>query len=243
MSASAPGVDPKRTDSMYIVVVGGGKVGSNVARALLRMGHEVSIVEIRSTRYQALEAEFEHRAIRGDGTEIYVLEAAGMGRAQWCIAATGDDEDNIIIAQVARERFGVEQVVARVNDPRNQEHFDLLGIAPTVCATTSILSLVEHEVPHHTLVKLLTLRKEGLEMIEMEIGGHSPAAGTRIRDIDLPRASLIVSVLRDGEAFVPRGASHLEAGDQVLVITEPGHDDELVAMLGAVTSSEVAEEA
>ena len=120
---------------MYAVIVGGGKAGANVARALLRMGHEVSIVEHRPTRFATLEAEFEHIARYGDGTELFVLEAAGTARADVCIAVTGDDEDNIIIGQLSRDHFGVANVVARVNDPRNQEHFDLLGIAPTVCAS------------------------------------------------------------------------------------------------------------
>ena len=154
---------------MYAVIVGGGKAGANVARALLRMGHEVSIVEHRPTRFATLEAEFEHIARYGDGTELFVLEAAGTARADVCIAVTGDDEDNIIIGQLSRDHFGVANVVARVNDPRNQEHFDLLGIAPTVCATESILALIEHEVPQHSLVHLFSLRRENLDIISIAV--------------------------------------------------------------------------
>ena len=153
---------------MYAVIVGGGKAGANVARALLRLGHEVTIVESRTSRLATLEAEFEHMARYGDGTELFVLEAAGMARADVCIAVTGDDEDNIIIGQVSKEHFGVQNIVARVNDPRNQEHFDLLGIAPTVCATESILALIEHEVPQHSLVHLFSLRRENLDILEIK---------------------------------------------------------------------------
>ncbi len=216
---------------MYVVIVGGGKVGANVGRALLRMGHEVTVVESRSARFAVLEEEFEHMVRYGDGTEIFVLEAAGMGRADVCIAVTGDDEDNIIICQVARDKFGVQNLVARVNDPRNQEHFDLLGISPTVCSTTAILSLIEHEVPEHSLVHLFSLRRENLEIIEVQISEESPAAGRRVGDLDLPAGSLIISVLRKKQGRVPDADTVLESGDQVVAIVEPGREDELSRLL------------
>lgn len=213
---------------MYAVIVGGGKVGANVGRALLRMGHEVSIVEARPQRFATLEAEFEHMARHGDGTEIFVLEAAGMGRADVCIAVTGDDEDNIVIGQVARDRFGVENVVARVNDPRNQEHFDLLGVAPTVCATESILSLIEHEVPQHSLVHLFSLRRENLDIMEIGVVEDSRADGAIVGDLPMPRGTQVISVLRNRVGRVGDPAWRLAAGDQVVVIAEPGHESALM---------------
>ena len=133
---------------MYILVAGGGKVGANLTRILLELGHEVTLIEQRRDRFDRLEEEFEHRALLGDATELYVLERAGIGRPpDIVVAVTGDDEDNMIICQVARERYGVEKAIARVNDPRNQAHFDLLGISPTVSATSSILAMIVHEVP------------------------------------------------------------------------------------------------
>ena len=133
---------------MYAIVAGGGKVGTGVLRRMLRLGHEATLVEQRRDRFERLEEEFEHQVLHGDATELYVLEQAGIERPpDLVIAVTGDDEDNIVIGQVARERYGVPKVIARVNDPRNQKHFDLLGIAPTVSATVSIMALVEHEVP------------------------------------------------------------------------------------------------
>jgi trk system potassium uptake protein len=216
---------------MYAVIVGGGKVGANVGRALLRMGHEITLVECSSARFAVLEREFEHMVRHGDGTELFVLDGAGMGRADVCIAVTGDDEDNIIICQVARARFAVENVIARVNDPRNQAHFDLLGIRPTVCATASILSLIEHEVPEHALVHLLTLRQENLEIVEVQLNDASPAAGRRIGELDLPRGCLLISVLRDKLAMVPDGKTVLQPGDQVIAIVEPANEEELARQL------------
>ncbi len=216
---------------MYAVIAGGGKVGANVGRALLRMGHEITIIESRLSRFTTLEAEFEHMARYGDGTELFVLEAAGLARADVCIAVTGDDEDNIIIGQVARDHFGVQNVVARVNDPRNQEHFDLLGVAPTVCATESIMALIEHEVPQHPLVHLFSLRRENLDIIEIGVAAGSVAAGARLGDLDIPTGSLVISVLRNR---VGRGASPdtvLEPGDQVVAIVEPGREASVTQML------------
>ncbi len=110
-----------------------------------------------------------------------MLERAGIARPpDIVLALTGDDEDNLVIAQLAREKYGVEQVIARVNDPRNQAHFDLLGISPTVCATSSIMALVEHEVPEHDLIHLLELRRENLEIVEVQIDRDSPSAGKRV---------------------------------------------------------------
>lgn len=213
---------------MYAIIVGGGKVGANVGRALLRMAHEVSIVEARPSRFATLEAEFEHMARYGDGTEIFVLEAAGMARADVCIAVTGDDEDNIVIGQVARDHFGVENVVARVNDPRNQEHFDLLGVAPTVCATESILSLIEHEVPQHSLVHLFSLRRENLDIMEIGVVPESRADGSTVGDLPMPRGTLVISVLRNRVGRVADAGTLLAAGDQVVVIAEPGQESALM---------------
>lgn len=213
---------------MYAIIVGGGKVGANVGRALLRMGHEVSIVEARPSRFATLEAEFEHMARCGDGTEIFVLEAAGMARADVCIAVTGDDEDNIVIGQVARDHFGVENVVARVNDPRNQEHFDLLGVAPTVCATESILSLIEHEVPQHSLVHLFSLRRENLDIMEIGVVAESRADGATVDGLPMPRGTLVISVLRNRVGRVADPGTTLAAGDQVVVIAEPGQESALM---------------
>ena len=149
---------------MYVLVAGGGKVGANVTRMLLRGGHEVTLIEQNPIRVERLAEEFEHQVMLGDSTELHVLERAGIARPpDVVVAATGDDEDNIVICQLARLRYSVEHVVARVNDPRNQEHFDLLEIAPTVSATTAILALIEHEVPeHHEVIHLLQLRREAI---------------------------------------------------------------------------------
>jgi len=212
---------------MYIVIAGGGKVGANLARNLLEMGHEVTLIEQRRDRFEQLEDELEHQVQRGDATEIYVLERAGIARPpDLLLAVTGDDEDNIVICQIAREKYGVPKVIARVNDPRNQPHFDLLGISPTVCATSNIMALVEHEVPEHGLIHLLELRNENLEIVEVQIDKNSPSAGKTVERLQLPQDSRLISITRDGQSEIAVGSTKLHPGDRVLAILQPGREDE-----------------
>jgi trk system potassium uptake protein TrkA len=214
------------------LTAGGGKVGANLARLLLRAGHEVTLIEQRGDRFAALEDEFEHVVQRGDATEIFTLERAGIKRPpDLVLAVTGDDEDNVVICQLAKEKYGVPKVIARVNDPRNQAHFDLLGISPTICATSNIMGLIEHEVPEHDLVHLLELRRENLEIIEVQISEDSPVAGKRVDRLELPEGSRLISVMRNGESEIAVGSTELRPGDQVLAILQPGKEDELRKVL------------
>jgi trk system potassium uptake protein TrkA len=213
---------------MYVIVAGGGKIGANIARTLIGMQREVTIVEQRRDRFELLESEFGHSAMLGDATEIAVLERAGIARPpDLVLAVTGDDEDNLIISQIAKEGYGVPKAIARVNDPRTQQHFDLLGITQTVCATSGLLGLVEHEVPEHGLVRLLELRREGLEVVEMQITGDSPAAGKRVAGLSLPEGVRLVSVTRNGVGEIAAGETVIRPGDQVIAILKPGFENSL----------------
>ncbi|MDQ3935053.1 MAG: TrkA family potassium uptake protein [Actinomycetota bacterium] len=214
---------------MYILIVGAGKVGWNLARELLGRGNEVTVVEADRARYATVEEELEHAAHSGDGSELWVLERAGIERAEMVIAVTGDDEDNILISQVAREKYGVERVIARCNNPRNLQHFDLLGVRPTVSATDLILRLIEHEVPRYGPLHLLDLPQERLEIIEVEVQSGSSADGAMVKEIGLPEGSLIISILRDGTGFVPLSDSTIEAGDEVLVVLDTGLEEKVSA--------------
>ncbi len=207
---------------MYIVVVGAGKVGWNLARELIGKGNEVTVIESAPSRFAMVEEELEHAVHYGDGSELWVLERAGVGRADMVIAVTGDDEDNILICQVAREKYGVERVIARCNNPRNLQHFELLGIKPAVSATDLILRLIEHEVPRYGFLHLLDLPQERLDIIEIEVAEGSPAAGTMVKDLGLPDGSLAIAILRHGAGFVPLHDSVIEAGDEVLIVLDTG---------------------
>ena len=217
---------------MYIIIVGAGKVGWNLARELLNKEHEVTVIEANRRRYLTVEQELEHNIQYGDASELWVLERAGIQRADMVIAVTGDDEDNMLICQVAREKYMVERIIARVNNPRNLEHFELLGIKPSVSATGLILNLIEHEVPEYGLVHLLDFPEERLEIIEMLLEKDSRVAGQRVGDLDMPEGSLLISVLREGRGFVPGPETVLEPGDEILAVLDPGREEDLKVFLG-----------
>ncbi|MBK5111970.1 MAG: TrkA family potassium uptake protein [Thermoleophilia bacterium] len=217
---------------MYVIVAGAGKVGVNLTRELLEQGHEVTLIEQNRHRYMVIEQELEHNIQFGDASELWVLERCGIERADMVIAVTGDDEDNILICQVAKEKYGVDRIIARVNNPRNRPHFDLLGIKPVVSATDLILRLLEHEVPHHNLVHLLDLEEERIEIIEVRVRDDSPIVGKKVGEIDIPDRSLLISILREGEGFVPTADSDLRAGDDILAVLDPEQEEELKRRLG-----------
>src|SRR5262245_8685097 len=205
---------------MYVLIVGAGKVGWNLARELIQKRHEVTVIESDQARYAVVEEELEHSVHYGDGSELWVLERAGIERSDLVIAVTGDDEDNILISQVAREKYGVPRIVARCNNPRNLQHFELLGVKPAISATDLIPRLIEHEVPKYGLVHLLDLPEERLEIIELEVAEESDAAGRRVKDLGLPDGSLVISILRNGGGFVPAGDSVVQGGDEVLIVLD-----------------------
>ena len=221
---------------MYVLIVGAGKVGWNLARELIEKENEVTVIESDRHRYEVVEEELEHTVQYGDGTELWVLERAGIERADLVIAVTGDDEDNILICQVAREKYGVERVVARCNNPRNLQHFELLGVKPAVSATDLILRLIEHEVPQYGLVHLLDLEEERLEIIELEVAdgsaadgkpGQGPRPARRLaRDLDPARRRRLRAGRRLGGRGGRRGAAgarHRPRGDGDRALLAPGH--------------------
>ena len=215
---------------MYVLIVGGGKVGLNLTRELVAKGHEVTLIEGDRSLYLRIEQELEHADQYGDGTELWVLERAGIQRADLVVAVTGDDEDNILICQVAKEKYLCDRIIARCNNPRNLQHFKLLGIVPAVSATDLILNLIEHEVPGHGLVHLLDLPDEQLEIIEVEVVAGAPAEGRRVSELGLPDGSLVISVLpRGGGGFVPKADTVINVGDEVLIVLDPGLEEDITA--------------
>src|SRR5215211_8645317 len=219
-------------EAMYVIIVGAGKVGWNLARELIEKGNEVTLIEGNMDRYLTVEQELEHNIQYGDASELWVLERAGISRSDMVIAVTGDDEDNMLICQVAKEKYLVDQIIARVNNPRNRRHFDLLGIRPSVSATDLILRLLEHEVPEYGLVHLLDLQEEQLEIIEMLLGKDSSVTGRRVGDLRMPEGSLLISVLRAGKGFVPTADTVLEEGDEILAVLDPGKEEDLKDLFG-----------
>ena len=218
--------------SLFVLIVGGGKVGANLARSLLHEGYEVALVESNRHKYEDLEREFGHAVVLGDGTEIHILQQAGIGRADYVVSVTGDDEDNIIISQLAREKFGLQNVIARVNNPRNQATFDSLGIKPTVNSVSSLLSLIEHHLPQHHILNLLEFEEENIRMVELTISGGSRIVGSKIKDLNLPAGILLALIFRGRDAVIPHGEIVLQSEDHLVIIAESGREGDLESLIG-----------
>jgi len=218
--------------TLFILIVGGGKVGINLGRLLRVEGYEIVVIESNRRKYEVLEREFEHAAVLGDGTEMDTLERAGIARADYVLAVTGDDEDNIIICQLATEKYGVPHVVARVNNPLNQRTFDSLGITPTVSSVASILALVEQRLPRHRLLSLMTFEEENIVLMEVVVTEDSAVVGRKLADLSLPPGILLALIFRGHEALVPHGDVELRSEDRLMIVVERGKEDELYRILG-----------
>jgi trk system potassium uptake protein TrkA len=205
---------------MYVIVVGGGKVGYYLARALLEEGHEILVVEKDPERSEFIRNELGSVCLRGDGCEITILTEAGTGRADMFIAVTGDDEDNLVACQIAKHKFNVPRTMARINNPRNEAIFKKLGIDVTISSTNIILEYIEQEVPTHPLTHLLDIRDKGLEIVEVKIPPNSPTIGKQIKELSLPAESILALIIRKHEKpLVPTAETILQAGDQVIAAT------------------------
>lgn len=217
---------------MYIIVVGGGKVGYYLAKELVEEGHEVLVIEKDATKVERIAEDLGDITLRGDGCEAATMEMAGFGRADMVIAVTGDDEDNLVVCQVAKAKFNVPRAMARINNPKNKEIFKRLGIDTTVSATTAILAQIEQELPTHPLIPLLTLKGGGLEMVEVKVPENSAVVGKRIGEILLPQQSIIALIVdEDGVPRVPKSDTVVRAGDEVVAVTRTENEDALRSVL------------
>ncbi len=203
---------------MYIIVVGGGQVGYHLARTLMAKEHEVLIVEKDPRRAGRINEELGPVVFEGDGCEFRTLQQIGTNRADVVAALTGDDEDNLVVCQISKQKFGVTRTIARVNDPRNEDIFRRLGIDDTVSSTKVIDDLIEQEMNTGDVIPLAALRRGSLEIIEATIRKGAPAARKMVRDLDLPPDSLLMCVIREGHAVLPQGETVLEAGDVVIAL-------------------------
>jgi trk system potassium uptake protein TrkA len=224
---------------MYIIVVGGGKVGYYLAKTLLNDGHEVLIIERDKRKCDIISTELGSIVQRGDGTDSTVMEEAGMTRADLTVAATGDDDDNLMICQMAKKKFDVKRTIARINNPKNERIFKLLGIDHTVSVTDLILAQIEREIPAHSLIHLLTLRDAGTSFVEAIVPDKSPVVGKMIRELQVPDDCVIPLIIRDGKGIVPHGETVLVSGDEVVAVTTIEHEDILNRLFSGVSMKKV----
>lgn len=214
---------------MRVVVVGGGKVGYYLAKTLIENKHQVSLIENTSEKAKRLAEELEILVIRGDGTNQYDLADAACDSADIVAAVTGRDEVNLIVCQVARKYFSPKKVIARVNNPRNQELFATLGVDLTVSSTAIIAEMIEREMVLDSVRTLVSFDRADLALVEVDIGEVSAANGKSVKQLaqDLPVNCVLVAVIRGQQAILPRGDTVLKSGDLVMAMASPESQDEL----------------
>jgi trk/ktr system potassium uptake protein len=216
---------------MFIIVVGGGKVGYYLTRELLGSGHEVVLLEKDPRRAAEIAHEIGSVVLNRDGCEGKHLAAAGANRAAIVAAVTGDDEDNLVVCQMAKHHFDVPRTIARVNSPKNEALFRKLGVDEVINPTRIALGAIEQDIPVHDLLHLAQLSTGDLELVEAQIEADSPAAGRAARDLALPDGCILFVVIRNSVAQAVRPDTTLEAGDKLVALSRTDCQDDVRRML------------
>jgi trk system potassium uptake protein TrkA len=218
---------------MYIIVVGGGKVGFYLTKSLLSEGHEVLLIERDSIKAENYVEQLGAVVIDGDGSEAATLGNAGAARADVVIAVTGEDEDNLVISQVAKKKFNVPKTIARVNNPKNERLFRMLGIDVTVSQTNYIFNLIEQSIPNMSFVHLLSLSHEAMTIVDAKIGAESRAANKPVSALGLPEDCILAAVIRGSDLMIPNPDTVLLPGDDVIALSHRRSEASLQAVLGS----------
>src|SRR3954452_9219446 len=223
---------------MFVLVVGGGKVGYYLTRELLESGHEVVLMEKDRARASQIADEIGSIVVPQDGCEGKYLGEAGAGRADIVAAVTGDDEDNLVICQMAKHHFDVPRAIARVNNPKNEELFRHLGVDEVISPTRMVLGSIEQDIPVHDLLHLAALGESDLEIIEAQLNESSPAVGHAPGELAIPEGCTLFAVVRANVATPLRADTVLSAGDKVLAIGKTDCETQLrEALLGTSSTS------
>ncbi len=211
----------------YVVVVGGGRVGYFLTKALLENNMEVTIIEESQKIYSLVSRQVDCPVIRGDGSSVAVQEQAGVGRANVFVAVSNHDHDNLIACQIAKNRFGVPKTIARVKNPRNEVVMQKLGVDVTVSSTAMMRDIIQSELPTSRIRTVLDFRTGELELMEYHLDTDSPVAGRCLRELEFPADCSVVTILRNATAIIPRGDTVLENGDILLALVKMGAEPAL----------------
>jgi len=216
---------------VYILIIGAGKVGYFLAKRLCQGKHTVSIVDKDRLICDQIAKELEALVVNGDGCDPRILEEAGIQRADVLAAVTGDDEDNLIICQLAKEKFNLQRTVGRVNNPDNEHTFSELGIDVPVDSTKIIAKIIEEEVSFSDFVNLMSFKRGKLAIVRLDLPEDSPVINKEVKDITLPQDAVLVSILRGEEVILPKGNTVLKSGDDIIALTLIGNEPQLLNLL------------
>lgn len=212
---------------MYIIVIGGGKVGFHLTKILLSSNHEVMIIETKAELCEKIANQLNISVNNGDGTTIDKLEEVGAERADILVATTGRDEDNLIACQLAKNYFKIKRTISRVNNPKNIDIFEKLGVDLAVSSTSIIADYIEREIDYQGIKRLTSLKNGRLIISEIRITEHSAVSKKSLKDIELPANSIIISVIRDEEIIIPNGFTVLHKDDVVIAASSSEELDKL----------------
>jgi trk system potassium uptake protein TrkA len=216
---------------MYILIVGAGKVGYFLARRLAQGKHTISVIDKDRQICEELAKELDVLVVNGDACDPKILEEAGINRADVLAAVTGDDEDNLIICQLAKERFNLQRTVGRVNNPDNEHTFNELGIDVPVDSTKIIAKIIEEEVSFSDFVNLMSFKRGKLAIVRVDLPDDAPVINRQVKDIALPKDAVLVSIVRGEEVILPKGDTVLKTGDDVIALTMIGNEPQLLSLL------------
>ena len=220
---------------MYIIIVGGGNIGYFLAKRLFQDKHAVVLIEQDRQRALDIAKELDILVIQGDGCESQILEQAGIEKADVLAAVTGDDEDNFIICQLAKEKFGISRTVGRVNDPKNERTFSKLGIDVPINSSAIIAKIIEEEASFSDFVNLLSFKRGKLAIVRVDLISGSPVVNKTLQEITLPESSVLVSIIRGHEVIVPKGDTVLLPHDDIIALTSIENEQQLLtALIGKI---------
>ncbi len=218
---------------MRTIIIGGGKLGYYLAATMLDHDHEVKLIEKDDKKCMLLANTLDAEVISGDGTDIELLASCGAKKADCFIAVTGSDQDNLVASQLAKKRFFIHKVITRANNPRNLEAFRKLGFGTTVSSTEIITNLIEQEVELESMKLVASLNKGRAGICSCTISENAKIASMQIKDISLPKSSLIVSLLRNEDLIIPQGNTTILPGDEVVAVCDESSRRLLTKILNA----------
>lgn len=227
---------------MKILVVGGGKAGRFLIKEFKNKDYDVTLIEQDLNKCLMIEEKYGIRVINGDGSEAPVLEKAGIEGMDVVLAVTEDDQDNLVICQLAERQFHVGRTFATVNTPGNEKLFEWLGVNVAVSSTSILAALVEQTVTMKDITSMFKLPKSDLMIVEVTIKEGSQVIGMMVKDVNLPDETVLVTILRGNTALVPRGKTYILENDTIIALTHPYEEDELRKCLNANNLEYRAEE-
>ena len=220
---------------MRIILVGDGKLAYFLGQKFVTQKHHVTIINASSAEAEEFFHQIKTIVIVGDGTHPTILSQAEAEKADIVLALTSNDEDNLVICQIARHHYGVSRTIALVNDPEYQEFFEQMGISVAFSATQILANLIEKQADFEDIANFIAVDRGQIGVTEIVIDDDSPAVDKRLQNLDLPTGALIGCIIRQDRAFVPHGWTHLQVGDRLILISQPENYEQFIEVLTGKT--------